>query len=247
MTHFFGKARLPVPIFNSPHFREIFGEEDGAVLLDHQGFFRPLEMVAFEGSIFEVVGVGIDYFEVKYRDYCSARSYFVCQEGVEVFEDCPTAEKSKKFDRYEIEQRMISQMGRPYLWGGNWPECLPYMVKAYPYLEQIGGFDGIDCSGLMYWASGGATPRNVSGLRNFGEAIAFDQWRPRPLDMLVWEDHIVFVLSNGNVIESREKFGVYQTPLVGRLRTLLKTRMPHLEWSDEMSKRGFVIRRGEFF
>lgn len=240
METIFAKAQLPIPIFNTSDFQDVLGSGSGSLSLDHQGLFRPLEMIAFPGMIFELRGEGEDFYEVFFPDYCKKRTYFVCKIGVELISSQPHVWKRKKFTPSEIEQRLISQMGRPYLWGGNLSEPIKYMLDLYPQLVEIGGFDGIDCSGLIYWASCGATPRNVSGLKEFGVEIACDDWTPQPLDMIllvddpVLDDHIVYVLSNGNVIESKEKFGVYQTPLENRLRGL------------DASKRRFVIRRGNF-
>ncbi|HPE85225.1 MAG TPA: hypothetical protein PLO43_03500, partial [Chlamydiales bacterium] len=76
-------------------------------------------------------------------------------------------------------------------------------------------FAGVDCSGLLYEASYGLTPRNTSELISFGEERSLENLQP--LDLLVWKGHVVIVLDPYHTIESRLGKGVVITPLADRL------------------------------
>ena len=71
---------------------------------------------------------------------------------------------------------MEALTGTPYVWGGNWSSGIPEMVHFYPpkspldeKTERYWNLKGIDCSGLLYQTSGGATPRNTSQLIYYGK------------------------------------------------------------------------------
>ena len=93
------------------------------------------------------------------------------------------------------------------------------MLKHYtpaqildPVLQQKWQLKGVDCSGLLYWATNGATPRNTSALVNYGTGVmimglSIDQilTELKPLDLIVWSGHVLIVLPGERVIESTWK------------------------------------------
>jgi len=75
--------------------------------------------------------------------------------------------------RRRVVQAAVSQIGVPYVWGGEWPEA------ASPFGPQaVGGFD---CSGLVWWAFSGPPDLRTSGLgdglgwRTTADRIAFSR------------------------------------------------------------------------
>jgi cell wall-associated NlpC family hydrolase len=116
---------------------------------------------------------------------------------------------------------------------------------------------GLDCSGLLYQATGGWTPRNTSQLVSFGKAVPVAGKSPEqvvadlePLDLIVWSGHVVIVLDQNTVIESRlecgkaGRGGVMTTRLRQRLSEIMRTRRPVDSWPSAGKQRDvFVVRR----
>jgi cell wall-associated NlpC family hydrolase len=66
----------------------------------------------------------------------------------------------------------------PYIWGGNSPIGSLRMLDLYPTNQAIDDLTrakwtmaGFDCSGLLFWATDGYTPRNTSKLMMFGTGL----------------------------------------------------------------------------
>ena len=149
---------------------------------------------------------------------------------------------------------MVRLVGLPYIWGGNWSAGVPALLALYPPSDEITetmraiwSLKGVDCSGLLYEATDGFTPRNTSELVYYGTPVAIEnksisaiQKMVRPLDLIVWKGHVVIVLDAEKTIESRHKHGVVITPLKERLEEVLQTRTPKDAWVDGNH---FVIRR----
>ena len=110
---------------------------------------------------------------------------------------------------------------------------------------------GVDCSGLLYEASGGSTPRNTEGLLHFGEALPVVGKSPdqivkllKPMDMVVWPGHIWFAFDEQNSIESKSPYGVIQRPLLERMKETCFERKASNQWTEQLDPNcHFVIRR----
>jgi cell wall-associated NlpC family hydrolase len=116
---------------------------------------------------------------------------------------------------------------------------------------------GLDCSGLIYQATNGWTPRNTSQLVSYGRGVRIAGKTVKdianllePLDLIVWNGHVIIVLDRKTVIESRLECGkqgnggVMMTPVEQRLREVIRTRRPVDEWPAAGKQRDvFVIRR----
>jgi cell wall-associated NlpC family hydrolase len=116
---------------------------------------------------------------------------------------------------------------------------------------------GLDCSGLLYQATGGWTPRNTSQLVSYGRAVQIAGKRIdeiarllQPLDLIVWNGHVLIVLDKNRLIESRlecgnqSNGGVKTTALRQRLVEIMRTRRPVDRWPIAGSQRDvFVVRR----
>ena len=115
----------------------------------------------------------------------------------------------------------------------------------------------MDCSGLLYQATGGWTPRNTSQLVSYGTGVVVEGKDAReiaeslkPLDLIVWGGHVIIVLDRNTAIESRLRCGrpanggVVTTPLQQRLSEIMRTRRPVDAWPARGKQEGiFVVRR----
>jgi cell wall-associated NlpC family hydrolase len=116
---------------------------------------------------------------------------------------------------------------------------------------------GLDCSGLLYQATGGWTPRNTSQLLAYGTGVNVAGKSAaelaallEPLDLVVWNGHVLIVLDRETIIESRLECGnkgnggVVMTPLQRRLTEIMRTRRPVNSWPVAGKQKDvFVVRR----
>jgi cell wall-associated NlpC family hydrolase len=116
---------------------------------------------------------------------------------------------------------------------------------------------GLDCSGLLYEATAGFTPRNTGELLHFGEAVRINGdgtdgilQKLQPLDLIVWPGHVLIVIGQGEIIESRlfcdgRKDGVVISRLRERVADIMATRKPVDAISNDKgrSRSEFVVRR----
>ncbi len=108
---------------------------------------------------------------------------------------------------------------------------------------------GVDCSGLLYKATKGYTPRNTSGLTVFGRALEIEGLTVseiipllRPLDLIVWQGHVICMMEDGKTIESVLAEGkVIIRDAKMRLEHVVSelNRRP----TNTLEKEGFMIRR----
>ena len=119
---------------------------------------------------------------------------------------------------------------------------------------------GVDCSGLLYEATHGYTPRNTSALITFGKPVSIANLGSaqiinalEPLDILVWEGHVIIVLDRNRAIESRLDYDAQQEGNQGGVKTrnlravldeTLKDRAPVNSYTDAVGgEKKFVVRR----
>lgn len=130
-----------------------------------------------------------------------------------------------------------------------------------PSLERQWILKGVDCSGLLYEATNGYTPRNTSSLVDFGVPVKIAGLtsekiisKLRPLDIMVWKGHVIVVLDQTRTIESRLDYhkqkeskyrGVVIRDLKQVLNEVLSERRPVDNYKDNINgeKQKFVIRR----
>jgi len=265
----FGVARIPAPVLNSPDFASVFGEKSGSSLkTDRCGQVQELEYIAMPGAVFKIKGVlkrgSNTIYSVETEEYRAppgislyVDSRFLVQQSIP-----PTSRKIILPPREQLLKTLADSVGSPYTWGGNVrngvPELLDYFYRnvsnsSRPQLTLA----GLDCSGLLYNATSGWTPRNTSDLIHFGQPVAVDGKNAatiagilEPLDLIVWKGHVLIVLDNQMVIESRLECGkpgnggVVITPLQKRLEEIMGTRKPLNKWPDDLKKfSAFVVRR----
>ena len=159
----------------------------------------------------------------------------------------------------QMLEKLTKLEGSDYGWGGNWPHGIDFLPKFYrgktPFhqlkleVQNTWRLKGVDCSGLIYYASDGYTPRNTSRLVTFGRPVETEGLtaaqiteKVQPLDLIVWQGHVVCVFNRSETIESREKHGVVRANLSDRLSEILKERKSVNNWNTTTGDR-FVIRR----
>ncbi len=266
----FGVAVAFTPVLNSPEFAAVFGGADGATLkTDRCGQVREVEFIAFPGAVFRILGKAVGSNRFIYR---VATDEYTPPPGVELYTDLrflkvvdtiPPPRKPMLPARDEIAASLKTAVGTPYIWGGNHPEGAPGMLRYYSGKalkpDKAGAFmlAGLDCSGLLYHATGGFTPRNSSDLVHYGRGLKVKGKSGkeiaamlRPLDLLAWNGHLVIALDSETAIESALSCGtpgnggVVATPLPERIDAIMKKRKPADEWPasgrhDDI----FVVRR----
>jgi hypothetical protein len=248
----------------------VFGGTNGKTLKsDRCGQVRELEYIALPGTLFTLQEVvrrnGREVYRVETDDYPmpAGTALYVDSRFISPYSGNPVTRQRKLPNTEKVVETMKSAIGTAYVWGGN----LQQGVKELPEMYFRGNFSaadkkrltlaGLDCSGLLYEATDGWTPRNTSNLVSFGLGIpvagksaAEIAGLLKPLDLVVWNGHVIIVLDGETVIESRLECGkpgnggVVTTPLRQRLREIMNTRLPVNDWpSSDQQKKVFVVRR----
>lgn len=222
---------LPTPVYNTPYFPHL----QSTLPKDSQGLIKSVEAIAFPGTKLTCVKEeACNALQVTLSEYPSETSLYVDSRFLA---PCPpnTPERIKRLPSSEaMLQWMVSLVGTRYFWGGNWAQGIPEMLEMYPNLRSSDDQEdalckGVDCSGLLFQASQGATPRNTSQLIHYGKEIEVDVFSLKdvqdalePLDLIVWKGHVLIVLSPQEVIESRLNDGVVITPFHVRYPQILE-------------------------
>lgn len=256
MTNKYLKVVSETPILNTPDFQQVFGGTKRTVLqADEKGHIRALEFIALKNMVFEIVNsTSYPYiYEIKSDSFKNSRlfmdSRFTKQITFNVSE--PLAFNLIKD---ELGEKLTSLLGTQYLWGGNWSRGVEKIIEYYPpatplTIEETNKWKlkGVDCSGFLFEATNGFTPRNTSELINFKNPVLIEGLSCleiakiiKPLDLIVYKGHLIIVLDNQFTIESTEKSGVIKRPVAERLNELLTANKP----ANQISHlNDFVIRR----
>ena len=263
-------ASTAVPVLNVPAMTAVFGGRDGKSLkTDRCGQVRELEFIALPGTVFRITGKvkagAAQVYRVETDDYPTPenRSLYLDSRLVEVNDKQPEGRRRELPERETIIAALRAAIYTPYVWGGNLRqgvaelEQLYYRGKLSPQEKARLTLAGVDCSGLLYEATGGWTPRNTSALLYWGKGVPVSGKKAaqladmlEPLDLIVWNGHVLIVLDRETVIESRlecgkaGRGGVITTPLRQRLSEIMQTRKPLDAWPlGGGRKDAFVVRR----
>ncbi len=264
---------LPTPVFNTADFRTIFGGRDGTTLqLNPCGQIRELEFIAYPGSVFRIESVikgkSYEIYRVSTGEYPypTEKGYFVDGRFLKTTDKEPPTRVPRLPSRPEVLDNLLAAQGSTDVWGGNFHRGIPQMLVMFPPLsghllgeENVNHWQlrGVDCSGLLYEATGGYTPRNTSALIHYGKPVSIaglDAGRilakVEPLDLIAWNGHVMIILDRERIIESRldcggKNGGVKVHPLREALVGVMKSRIPLDSYEDAgaKDKKGFVIRR----
>lgn len=259
---YYAVATGPTPVLNSPDFDAVFGGSDGmTVKTDNSGLIREMEFIALPGTVFELVGEfdhgSYKIFKVECKEYEYGVDLYIDSRFVELKETRPGERfvaLPKKEDIYKVLDKVV---GNRYCWGGNYNNGIQKLVELYqPKGEITDGvksewmLTGCDCSGLMYEATNGFTPRNTSKLVNYGEAVEIAGLsaeeiaaKCKPLDMIVWNGHVIYVYDEKTSIQSSlSRGGVIKLDLVETIQDVMNSRKPVNDFNSSQGSR-FVIRR----
>ena len=265
----YGVALTATPVLNTPDFRAVFGGTSGMVLkTDRCGQVRELEYIALQGTLFTILKKlpsGSDtIYQVEtdeYTAHANTRLYIDSR----FLRSGPIAVPPRRAplpSRETINSALRAAVGNGYVWGGNIPGGVPEL-SAWFYkgirsdVRNRLILAGLDCSGLLYHATEGWTPRNTAQLLLYGQGVdvagkSVDEISLllQPLDLIVWNGHVVIVLDQQTAIESRLECGkpgnggVMMTPLKLRIAEMMRTRHPINAWPNgKIQNDIFVVRR----
>lgn len=260
--YLYAVANEPTPVLNSPDFKAVFGGADGVtVKTDNQGLIREMEYIALPGTVFDLIGE-FDYgdykiFKVETKEYEYNTSLYVDSRFLELKKQRPPERKINLPSKKEIYDFLDKVTGNRYCWGGNFNNGISKLLELYQPAANISAklknewmLTGCDCSGLMYEATNGYTPRNTNKLVSFGNAVEIEGLtaneiaaKLKPLDMMVWNGHVIYVYDSSTAIQSSlSKGGVVKTDLITTIKDLMNSRTPVNDY-DSYSGERFVIRR----
>lgn len=269
----FAVATSFVPVFSRADFQGIFGGKDGKSLeLDHCAQIRSLEFIAMPGTAFSIETVLDNRADTVYRvitedyPYRTPNGLYVDGRLVKRTDKQPQRRAPKLAPMETVISNLISAQGSSYVWGGNRRAGIPEMLEIYPVPPGFSlsrtardrwTLTGLDCSGLLYEATGGFTPRNTSSLVGYGNPVAIAGKNAgeiaagvKPLDLIAWNGHVMIVLDGDSVIESRldcrgKKGGVVIRGLRQALEELCGRRVPVNEYAEngKNGEKCFVVRR----
>lgn len=244
-------ADVPLPVYNSAG----AAASGSPPKPDNCGQVRELEFIALPGTPFRIIratGHGQQTaLEVTSEAYHPAAGVrlFVHPTGL-TRRTTPVPLRTTSAPRpHELLHNLRSAAGLPYVWGGNLRQGIKIGASR--------AYAGLDCSGLLYEATEGFTPRNTADLVTYGRAVPAAGLRRdqllktlQPLDLIVWKGHVVILLDKEQAIESvlwcgrPGNGGVRITPLRQRLGEIMALRSGVDSWPDGGGKpRLFVVRR----
>jgi len=254
---------------NTLDFKAVFGGASGRVLkVDRCGQVRELEFIALPGAVFTILKKhsygASNIYQVETAEYVNPPNVQLYVDGrfLTLQHAAPPPRRPSLPPREEIVSALRASVGSPYVWGGNVPEGVTGLAEWF--FKDIGAdgrwlhlFAGLDCSGLLYHATGGWTPRNTTQLLTYGQGVTV-AGKPsaeivkmlQPLDLIVWNGHVIIVLDRQTSIESRLECvkpgngGVMLTNLSQRMAEITRTRHPVNVWPGGNKRHDiFVIRR----
>jgi len=262
----FAQATGATPVFSSPTFPDALGAAGN--LNRRVKLYHGLLFTAWPGTAFTVLerrSAGkVAIARVTTAEYPCA-SCWVDARHVR-FSAKPFPERTVKMpSRHDILQFLegAAARGVPYCWGCNFTVGVPslrrdYGLTARQLARYPWDFAGLDCSGILFEATGGATPRDTNRLlvhgdpvRIHGRTVAQIQALLQPLDLIVWQGHMLIVLENGFVVESANRYHrqfvrrAIKSPLVQRLGEVVSQRKPVNQYYDRRfsGRKRFVVRR----
>ncbi len=271
-------SRSYTPMFYLEDFPRYFGwGTGGALILDDWAQIDPTETILFPKSAIVVKKIllknGYTLLEVTSTEYpYDSDPHYIDARFIQVYKTVsPLKERAITLpSQWQIIKRLRSQVGKPYVWWGNALGWVPYLADMYTHpildtaMESKWILDGWDCSGILYWATDGYTPRNTSKLITFwtgleiaGKSITEIASLLKPLDIIVWKWHNMIVIDQKHILESTVNFtgswnysepnGVRIRPIEDALQEIseVKNRVWVNNYEDSVpdGKKKFVIRR----
>lgn len=266
-------AKYPTPVLRYPMWKPSLDKSFGAdpytgLNLDDYQQIDELDFVAFSGTVFSLLAKvqtgDYTFYQIRTREFGvpATNGYYIDSRFVELQKDKPKEKRVRLPSLSKIYQSLLSATGTLYVRWGNIPTWIPQLNEFYPSTRQKTELEKnkkllkwVDCSGLLYRATNGYTPRNTSSLITFGTGLAIkgltaDQMieKVKPLDLITWAGHVMIILNKDLVIESRrfpnDAGWTKVRPLKEVLLETMAKRNAANEFSDPMTdgKKNFVIR-----
>lgn len=219
----FGVTIKPTPLFSTGDLTSLFALP---LPLSGRYLLEEVEVVLFphtEVAILSFLGEDRSVVEVQSPDYPSKTPLYTHIAFLDT-SGMVTTKKRVRPSRGEMIDRLERFAPSPYVWGGNFAEGVPDLLKLFPPSRPLQGWEwinyhlrGVDCSGLLYRITEGTVPRNTGPLWEVCDEIDAPS---SPLDLIFVPGHVLIVLSCHRVIESRHLHGVCISSLDARLRQL---------------------------
>jgi hypothetical protein len=258
----FAITQYPTPVFNTPDISKCFGGDNGDSLsLNDKQLIKEVETILFPQTPVELLErvAQSSIWKIRTDVYNYGGQYYLDERFIQRHPAIPPHRVISVPSLPEVIFKLNRLIGTRYIWGGNWPEGVDLMARIYPsqtplnklpaLTQDTWKLKGVDCSGLIYYVSNGFTPRNTSGLLNFGRVVPIEGLslneiinKVNDLDLIVWDGHVVAVLGHKTTIESKHPEGVVMKDLNERLGEILKERKPVNNWNESEGP-SFVIRR----
>lgn len=251
----FALVKAPAPVFNAMDLVRWFGGEKGSsLLLDDENLLRCTETVLLPGSKVKLLEPCAKrlapLWKISTTEYPFSGEFYVHEHFLDFQETEPKERVRLLPSKAEILSRCESLLGARYIWGGSCAEGIPSLAELHPpilpfrelslEMQEMWTLKGVDCSGLLHYATHGFTPHRTSALLHWGKEVPFVGKGAEaiaaalePLDLIVWPGHVLIAIEGNRLIESRNPVGVVATDSASRVAEILETRAP----------RGFTIRR----
>jgi hypothetical protein len=233
------RTTRPAPVLNTPLWKAVFCYP---LPLDDQGLLRAVECILLRDSLVKIIERCSDEIvRIETSEY-EGDALYMDRRFLERADD--RRERQKENPSIELLlHRLHTWPTTQYIWGGNVARGVPELAEYYPMpstidslSQKIWTLQGLDCSGLLYAATGGSVPRNTAGLLRVGREIPLEGRNQEeilellsPGDILIWPGHLVIVENGRTTVESRViKGGVIRTNLRERLEEIMETQEPGL-------------------
>jgi hypothetical protein len=260
--HSFATTLFPTPVFNTPEIASCFGGETGdTLLLDDQGMMRSVETILFTGTLIKLLEKMKQphIWRIETKEYPYNIEQFIDERFITRVDSLPS-ERTIKLPSAALILKTLQDLEKTrYIWGGNWPHGIDLLPNIYPSKSCLHKLDplvndtwslrGVDCSGLLHYATNGLTPRNTSALVNFGKPVDIEGdslpsilEKLQPLDLIVWRGHVVCAINKDATIESKQPEGVIQFSAHDRLSEIMNERRPANCYNSSEGPT-FVVRR----
>lgn len=258
-------AKYFTPVLNTADFESVYGGKDGKTLKRAKnGLIKELEYVAYPGTVFTILDEYTvsehSIYKVYVKEYDIPElniGLYIDSRFVTLSNDKPEERKIELPTEEQIYEFFDKSIGSLYVWGANNIGGVKQMFDFYPPKGKLSekekkewGIEGLDCSGLLFEATNGYTPRNTHQLVYFGDSVEVKGLNPNqivnklePLDLIVWKGHIIIVYDKTHTIESSfSSHSVVKKNLKDVITNLLKKRKIVNQWDDNGGSQ-FVIRR----
>jgi hypothetical protein len=211
----YSKLWQMTPVFRDVHFPKHFGEGHDGLIFDKWHQIDPTETILLPGSIIRVQEVMKDrVVRMITSEYHSRTPIYTHASFIDEISRLPLPDRIKQLpSRVRMIHSMRHQEGKRYIWWGNSPMGVPELLDIFRNTRaesrELAMLKWFDCSGLLYWATNGNTPRNTSELIDFGRAMDIEDRSVEeiidlmePLDIVAWKWHCLIVLDRWEIIES---------------------------------------------